>query len=79
MSTADKVRNELLEEFRASTRDRLEKISLGWMGLEKNPEDATGAQNLLRQLHSLKGESKMMVREFWESISMPWRLRQLRL
>lgn len=26
-----------------------------------------------------EGESKMMVHEFWESISMPWRLRQLRL
>jgi len=25
-----------------------------------------------------EGESKMVVREFWESISMPWRLRQLR-
>ena len=60
MSVTDKLRKELLEEFRNTAKERSEKISLRWIELESNPDQAGLADDLMRQLHSLKGESKMM-------------------
>jgi two-component system, chemotaxis family, sensor kinase CheA len=60
VNAADKVRLELLDEFRQTTAERIEKISLGWMALEKNPTDTAASEDLPRQLHTLKGEAKVM-------------------
>ena len=40
MSQLDRERSALLEEFRKSTLERAEQISLIWIALEGNPDDA---------------------------------------
>jgi two-component system chemotaxis sensor kinase CheA/two-component system sensor histidine kinase and response regulator WspE len=61
VSITDTVRSELLGEFRQSARDRLERIAATWLAIEAEPAAAGGhAPLLLRELHTLKGEAKLM-------------------
>ncbi len=60
MTTHNDARRELLDEFRSGTRERVEAITHGWLKLERDMADAETASGLMRHLHSLKGESKMM-------------------
>ncbi len=60
MSLTEKARRELLDEFRRGTLERVERINLVWITLERDPHDGQAAEELARQLHTLKGESKMM-------------------
>jgi two-component system chemotaxis sensor kinase CheA len=59
-SPAEKARLELLEEFRRTTIERIERITLAWVTLEKNPADTAVTQELQRELHTVKGEARMM-------------------
>jgi chemotaxis protein histidine kinase CheA/ActR/RegA family two-component response regulator len=61
MNVTDLVRRELLGEFRQSARERLDRISATWIGLES--QDGKRGEHgtvLLRELHTLKGEAKLM-------------------
>ena len=60
MSRQSDARRELLDEFRSGTRERVEAITHAWLKLERDISDAETASDVMRQLHSLKGESKMM-------------------
>ncbi len=60
MTPAEQARLELLEVFREEAQDRINKINFSWITLEKKPDDEQAAEELLRQLHTLKGEAKMM-------------------
>jgi two-component system chemotaxis sensor kinase CheA len=61
MNVTDLVRRELLGEFRQGARERLDRIAATWVSLES---DANGrgehGKVLLRELHTLKGEAKLM-------------------
>ena len=59
MTSAEQVRLELLEEFRQIARDRVETINLEWIELEKGRNPEVG-DSLMRVLHTLKGEARMM-------------------
>lgn len=52
-------REKLLAQFRGLVGERLERIGKGLMDLEAGPNAETGKQ-ALRELHGLKGESRMM-------------------
>ncbi|MBS2030375.1 MAG: hybrid sensor histidine kinase/response regulator [Deltaproteobacteria bacterium] len=58
--TPDEVRKQLIGKFREVSGDRLEKIGLAVMALEKNPGDAGAADEIARELHTLKGEARML-------------------
>lgn len=50
----------LLSKFRDVTRGRIGALIAGLDALERNPGDEEGAAALLREIHTVKGESKMM-------------------
>ena len=58
--TPEEVRKQLLGKFREVSGDRLEKIGLAVMALEKNAGDANAAEDIARELHTLKGEARML-------------------
>ncbi len=60
MDPADSARQKLLGEFRQCTLERVERINLDWISLERDPHHKPKAEELLRELHSLKGEAKIM-------------------
>lgn len=60
MNAADKARQQVLAEFRATSKERLERINYAWIKAESDPSDVDSVAEVLRELHSLKGESKMM-------------------
>src|SRR6476620_6027345 len=61
MNVTDLVRRELLGEFRQSARERLDRISATWIALEsQNDKRGEHGTVLLRELHTLKGEAKLM-------------------
>jgi chemotaxis protein histidine kinase CheA len=60
VNVADRARLECLEDFRQGTAERIEKINLAWIALEQEPGNQEAGEELARQLHSLKGEAKMM-------------------
>ncbi len=60
MNTAESARLELLDEFRQGTMERLERINLAWIAIEVDAKDARAVDELLGELHTLKGEAKMM-------------------
>jgi chemotaxis protein histidine kinase CheA/ActR/RegA family two-component response regulator len=61
MNVTDLVRRELLGEFRQSARERLDRISATWIGLEsQDGKRGDHGTVLLRELHTLKGEAKLM-------------------
>lgn len=59
-SLVDKARIEILAEFQKSALERIERIVLAWIALEKDHDNQPMRQDLLRELHTLKGESRMM-------------------
>ena len=54
------LRQKLLPRFRETTADRVEKITGALLALERGQIDADGREELERELHTLKGESRMM-------------------
>lgn len=54
------LRKSLLSKFREVTSDRLEKIGLALLALEKDPAAAAPAEDIARELHTMKGESRML-------------------
>jgi two-component system chemotaxis sensor kinase CheA/two-component system sensor histidine kinase and response regulator WspE len=56
---AEEIRKKLLGKFREVTADRLERISSGLLELEK-VDSARAQEEVLRELHTLKGEARMM-------------------
>jgi two-component system chemotaxis sensor kinase CheA/two-component system sensor histidine kinase and response regulator WspE len=59
MATED-VRQKLLPRFREVTADRVERISAFLLELERGAATAENQQELARELHTLKGETRMM-------------------
>jgi two-component system chemotaxis sensor kinase CheA len=51
---------ELREIFKASSEERLQIIDEGLLHLEKHPEDLETITSLMREAHSLKGDSNML-------------------
>ncbi len=61
MNVTELVRKELLGEFRQSARERLDRISATWIALESEAgKRQAHGKVLLRELHTLKGEAKLM-------------------
>ena len=50
----------LIEKFRAVGLDRVETMNLAMIALEHDPHDERAGEELLREIHTLKGEAKMM-------------------
>jgi two-component system chemotaxis sensor kinase CheA len=59
MST-EEIRQKLLPRFREMTADRVEKISSALLQLERGGATAEQREELARELHTLKGEGRMM-------------------
>ncbi|MDP3231866.1 MAG: Hpt domain-containing protein, partial [Myxococcales bacterium] len=53
------LKKSLLTKFVEVTQDRLQAIQLGVLELEK-PDGARAAENVARELHTMKGESRML-------------------
>ena len=51
---------ELLEEFQAASQTRLERLSQCLLQLEESPGNASVSEELLREAHTLKGESRIL-------------------
>ena len=60
MTPEERARRKLLEEFQRTALDRIARINVLWIGLESDPGDDATAEELLRELHTLKGEARMM-------------------
>lgn len=50
----------LIEKFRAVALDRIERMNVLLVQLEHDPVDSEAIEELLREIHTLKGEAKMM-------------------
>jgi two-component system chemotaxis sensor kinase CheA len=50
--------DELREIYKISCRERLQRLEAGLLRLEKHPEDEATLEQLLRESHSLKGDSR---------------------
>jgi chemotaxis protein histidine kinase CheA len=50
----------LIEKFRSVALDRIEQMNVLLVGLERDPSDSEAIEELLREIHTLKGEAKMM-------------------
>jgi chemotaxis protein histidine kinase CheA/ActR/RegA family two-component response regulator len=50
----------LIEKFRGVALDRVERMNVHLVALERQPGDATAIAEILREIHTLKGEAKMM-------------------
>lgn len=51
---------ELRSLYKAASAERIQKIEAGLLHLEKNPQDLAKLEGLLRETHSLKGDSRML-------------------
>ena len=60
MTAEERARRKLREEFQRTALDRIARINVLWIGIERDPADAATGEELLRELHTLKGESRMM-------------------
>jgi len=49
---------EMREVYQLASRERLQKLETGLLQLEKQPDDPTTLDELLREAHSLKGDSR---------------------
>jgi two-component system, chemotaxis family, sensor kinase CheA len=54
------LKKSLLAKFVEVTQDRLQAIQLGVLELEKPDDGARAAENVARELHTMKGESRML-------------------
>ncbi len=50
----------LIEKFREVALDRLEAMNLTMLSLERDPSDHDALEALMREIHTLKGEAKML-------------------
>ena len=60
MTPEERARRKLLEEFRRTALDRIARINVLWIEVEQDPGAAHVTEELLRELHTLKGEARMM-------------------
>ncbi len=60
MGVSEEIRQKLLPRFRETTADRMEKISSALLELERGGGSAEVREELARELHTLKGEARMM-------------------
>ncbi|MDX2089741.1 MAG: response regulator [Kofleriaceae bacterium] len=62
MNVTEEIRRELLGEFRQAARERLERIGAAWVALESEGTASRKEHSvlILRELHTLKGEAKLM-------------------
>lgn len=60
MGVAEEIRQKLLPRFREMTTDRVEKLSSALLELEKGGGGQEQLEELARELHTLKGEARMM-------------------
>jgi len=60
MGVAEEIRQKLLPRFREMTTDRVEKISSCLLELERGSGGNELLEELARELHTLKGEARMM-------------------
>ena len=51
---------ELRTLYRDASKDHLEELEIGFLHLEKHPDDLAKLKDLLRATHSLKGDSRML-------------------
>ncbi|WP_017316468.1 hybrid sensor histidine kinase/response regulator [Mastigocladopsis repens] len=51
---------ELRSLYKAASAEHIQKIEAGLLHLEKNPQDHAKLEGLLRETHSLKGDSRML-------------------
>ena len=58
MATSIVVRQEIVEAFRTEALEQLQRIEASWVSLLEHPEDAALAQELDREVHTLKGNSR---------------------
>ncbi len=60
MPEADDRRNKMLAKFRRITAERLSTLIQGLDALQDNPDDKKLAKDLMREIHTVKGEAKIM-------------------
>jgi len=60
MGVSEEIRQKLLPRFRETTADRVEKISNALLELERGGATPEVSEELARELHTLKGEARMM-------------------
>jgi two-component system chemotaxis sensor kinase CheA/two-component system sensor histidine kinase and response regulator WspE len=60
MGVSEEIRHKLLPRFRETTADRVEKISSALLELERGTGTGDLVEELARELHTLKGEARMM-------------------
>ncbi|MCM2334350.1 MAG: Hpt domain-containing protein, partial [Anaeromyxobacteraceae bacterium] len=60
MGVAEEIRQKLLPRFREMTTDRVEKLSAALLEREKGGGGKELLEELARELHTLKGEARMM-------------------
>jgi two-component system chemotaxis sensor kinase CheA/two-component system sensor histidine kinase and response regulator WspE len=60
MGVSEEIRQKLLPRFRETTADRVEKISGALLELERGAGTTELGEELARELHTLKGEARMM-------------------
>jgi two-component system chemotaxis sensor kinase CheA/two-component system sensor histidine kinase and response regulator WspE len=60
MGVTDEIRQKLLPRFRETTTDRVEKVSSALLELERGGAAPEPLAEVARELHTLKGEARMM-------------------
>lgn len=60
MSERERKVQALLAKFHAIATERLERLNNAFLTLETNPDDSGALSTLLREIHTLKGEAKLM-------------------
>ncbi|MBF0494034.1 MAG: Hpt domain-containing protein, partial [Candidatus Omnitrophica bacterium] len=53
-------KSRFIEKFKAEVHERLERLNLGLLKLEKSPEDRALLEEMMRESHSIKGAATMM-------------------
>ncbi len=53
-------RRKRLERFRETTRERVWRVNLSWIQFEQGEAEDTASAEILRELHTLKGEASLM-------------------
>lgn len=59
---------ELREIYKIASEERLQKLEAGLLYLEKNPDDHTTLEQLLREAHSFKGDSRSVGADHIEAL-----------
>lgn len=60
MSSKEERRAALLRQFRDVAAERIQTVSTAWLKLEASPSETAPADELFRELHTLKGEAKVV-------------------